>query len=133
LSIDNPRSWKNQVHDFITIIGATFGAGLAGIDSFSDFVKMHFAELSKYFDLSGGVPSHDTYPLHWRLDVVFNEDKACIRNDNAAENMDILRKWALAILVKAKDKKDRSIKSLMRRDAMSATHLVKCLKKIFHA
>ena len=33
--------------------------------------------------------------LHWRLDVVFNEDKACIRNDNPAENMDILRKWAL--------------------------------------
>ncbi|MDR2463993.1 MAG: ISAs1 family transposase [Holosporales bacterium] len=30
--------------------------------------------------------------LHWRLDVVFNEDKACIRNDNAAENMDIIRK-----------------------------------------
>jgi predicted transposase YbfD/YdcC len=71
--------------------------------------------------------------LHWRLDVVFNEDKACIRNDNAAENMDILRKWALAILVKAKDKKDRSIKSLMRRNAMSVTHLIKCLKKISHA
>ena len=25
--------------------------------------------------------------LHWRLDVVFNEDGACIRNDNAAENI----------------------------------------------
>jgi predicted transposase YbfD/YdcC len=71
--------------------------------------------------------------LHWRLDVVFNEDKACIRNDNAAENMDILRKWALAILVKAKDKKDRSVKSLMRRNAMSVTHLAKCLKTISHA
>lgn len=33
--------------------------------------------------------------LHWRLDVVFNEDKSCIRNDNAAENIDVLRKWAL--------------------------------------
>jgi predicted transposase YbfD/YdcC len=41
--------------------------------------------------------------LLWRFNVVFNEDKACIRNDNAAENMDILRKWASAILVKAKD------------------------------
>jgi predicted transposase YbfD/YdcC len=352
LKIDDPRSWKNQVHDFISIIGTTFCAALAGIDSFSgiaDFVEMHFEELSKYFDLSGGVPSHDTYQrfwdsispaqfrdcfsefveslqkvcsdiisidgktirnsgkekplhivsawcqnnqmvfaqekvheksneitaipallkkldlvgkiitidamgaqrdicqqivngggdyvislkgnqgtlhkdvelfledednyhsqheendkghgrieqrvavvshnidwlqkmhkwpglkavgkvmatvrrkgketteiryyissltldagqlnniarkhwsienqLHWRLDVVFNEDKACIRNDNAAENMDILRKWVLAILVGAKDKKDRSIKSLMRRNAMSMTHLIKCLKK----
>jgi predicted transposase YbfD/YdcC len=36
--------------------------------------------------------------LHWRLDVVFNEDGACIRNDNAAENIDILRKWALNVL-----------------------------------
>ncbi|MDR2667140.1 MAG: ISAs1 family transposase [Holosporales bacterium] len=71
--------------------------------------------------------------LHWRLDVVFNEDKACIRNDNAAENMDILRKWALAILVGAKDKKDRSVKSLMRRNAMSMAHLIKCFKKISHA
>jgi len=36
--------------------------------------------------------------LHWRLDVVFNEDGSCIRNDNAAENIDILRKWALNVL-----------------------------------
>src|SRR3990167_3688983 len=40
--------------------------------------------------------------LHWRLDVIFNEDKGCIRNDNAAENIDILRKWALNVLQKAK-------------------------------
>jgi predicted transposase YbfD/YdcC len=71
--------------------------------------------------------------LHWRLGVVFHEDKACIRNDNAAENMDIIRQWVLAILIGAKDKKDRSIKSLMRRNAMSITHLVKCVKKISHA
>ena len=40
--------------------------------------------------------------LHWRLDVVFNEDGACIRNDNAAENIGILRKWALNVLQKAR-------------------------------
>jgi hypothetical protein len=40
--------------------------------------------------------------LHWRLDVIFNEDKACVRNDNAAENMNILRKWSMSMLVKAK-------------------------------
>jgi predicted transposase YbfD/YdcC len=354
--MDDPRSWKNQTHNFITLIGTTFCAVLSGVDSFSgiaDFVEMHFAELSQYFDLSGGIPSHDTYQrfwnaispsqfrdhfvefieslkkvcsevisldgktirnsgkdkplhivsawcqnnqmvfaqekvheksneitaipellkkldltgkiitidamgaqrdicqqiiegggdyvislkgnqgtlhedaklflededncqlkheendkghgrieqrvavashdidwlqemhkwpglkaigkvtatvlkkgkettetryyisslslearqlnniarkhwgienqLHWRLDVIFNEDKACIRNDNAAENMDIARKWALAILVQAKDKKDRSIKSLMRRNAMSLSHLIGCVKKISHA
>ena len=57
--------------------------------------------------------------LHWRLDVVFNEDKACIRHDHAAENMNILRKWALGILQKAKTKPEQSLKSIMRRNAMS--------------
>jgi len=40
--------------------------------------------------------------LHWRLDVIFNEDKSCIRNDNSAENMNIMRKWAMTVLIKAK-------------------------------
>ena len=71
--------------------------------------------------------------LHWKLDVVFNEDKSCIRNDNAAENMDIMRKWALNILHKAKEKPDQTIKSVMRRNAMSVKHLVKSVKSVFHA
>jgi predicted transposase YbfD/YdcC len=71
--------------------------------------------------------------LHWRLDVVFNEDGACIRNDNAAENIDILRKWALNVLQKAKQKPDQSIKGLMRKNAMSFKHLVGVVNKIFHA
>ncbi len=71
--------------------------------------------------------------LHWRLDVVFNEDGACIRNDNAAENIDILRKWALNGLQKCKQKPGQSIKSLMRKNSMSVKHLLICVKKIFHA
>jgi predicted transposase YbfD/YdcC len=71
--------------------------------------------------------------LHWRLDVVFNEDKCCITNDNAAENMDIVRKWALNILQKVKDKPDQSIKGLQRKSAISFKHLSKIVKKIFHA
>jgi predicted transposase YbfD/YdcC len=71
--------------------------------------------------------------LHWRLDVVFNEDGACIRNDNAAENIDILRKWALNVLQKAKQKPDQSIKSIMRKNAMSFKCLMANVNKIFHA
>lgn len=71
--------------------------------------------------------------LHWRLDVVFNEDKGCIRNENAAENMDIARKWALNVLQKAKHKPDQSLKSLMRKNAMSFPHLLDTVKKVFHA
>lgn len=71
--------------------------------------------------------------LHWRLDVVFNEDKACIWNENAAENMGILRKWALNMLQKAKTKPDQSIKGLMRKNAMSFKHLLNCVNSFFHA
>ena len=71
--------------------------------------------------------------LHWRLDVVFNEDNACIRNDNAAENVDILRKWALNVLQKAKQKPEQSIKSLMRKNAMSFKHLLQVVNRVFLA
>lgn len=71
--------------------------------------------------------------LHWRLDVVFNEDGGCIRNDNAAENIDILRKWALNVLQKAKTKASQSIKSIMRKNSMSFEHLSQTVKRVFHA
>ena len=73
------------------------------------------------------------HQLHWRLDVTFNEDGACIRNDNAAENIGILRKWALNVLQKSKQKPNQSIRSLMRKNAMSFKHLVGVVNKIFHA
>lgn len=71
--------------------------------------------------------------LHWMLDVVFNEDGACIRNENAAENLNILRKWAMTVLTKAKQKPSQSIKSLMRKNSMSINHLIQAVNKIFHA
>lgn len=71
--------------------------------------------------------------LHWRLDVIFNEDKAGIRNDNSAENMNIMRKWALSMLVRAKKKPYQSIRSIMRKNSMSLSHLVDSVNSIFHA
>ena len=71
--------------------------------------------------------------LHWRLDVVFNEDKACIRNENATQNMDILRKWSLNVMSKAKENPSQSIKSVMRKNSMSFKYLISNVKKIFHA
>lgn len=68
--------------------------------------------------------------LHWRLDVSFNEDKCCIQNDNSAENMNILRKWALAITLKIRDKSQPTAKSVMRRNSMSFKHLTKSVEKI---
>lgn len=71
--------------------------------------------------------------LHWRLDVVFNEDKSCVRNDNASENLDILRKWSLNVLTQIRTKPEQSIKSIMRKNSMSVTYLLNSVKKILHA
>lgn len=71
--------------------------------------------------------------LHWRLDVTYNEDKACITDENAVENMSIIRKWALNILQKAKSKPDQSIKSIQRKASMSFNFLLQTVNKVFHA
>ena len=71
--------------------------------------------------------------LHWRLDVVYNEDGACIHDEVSAMNMSTIRKWSLNILQKAKLKPEQSIKGLMRKNAMSLTHSLNIIKRVFHA
>jgi predicted transposase YbfD/YdcC len=68
--------------------------------------------------------------LHWRLDVICNQDKACVRNDNAAQNIDTMHKLALNILSKFKTKKV-SMKSLQRKACMSFDFLLKLIAKFF--
>ena len=41
--------------------------------------------------------------LHWSLDVIFREDAARVSKDHAPENLNILRKMALALLRAAPD------------------------------
>ena len=61
--------------------------------------------------------------LHWSLDVVFNEDNACVRNKNAPENLALIRKWALNIL-QQKRPKNTSIQRLMRKALMNPDFLL---------
>lgn len=68
--------------------------------------------------------------LHWRLDVVCNQDKSCIRNDNAAQNLDTANKIALNILSEFKTDKV-SIKSLQRKACMSFDFLLELIAKFF--
>lgn len=59
--------------------------------------------------------------LHWMLDVVFSEDQARARTQNAAENLSTLRKIALQLLVRAEDKvsmKNRRFKAALNDDYM---------------
>ena len=61
--------------------------------------------------------------LHWSLDVVFNEDKACVRTKNAPENLALIRKWALNILHQ-KRPQTMSNKRTMRQALMKPQFLL---------
>lgn len=44
--------------------------------------------------------------LHWRLDVIFNEDKSTKRKDNSATNFNIISKVAMTLIDKEKSTKE---------------------------
>lgn len=129
--VDDPRSSRNQRHKFITLVGTTLLSVLSRIDSFSgiqDFVEMHFEELKQYFDLSNGVPSHDTYRKVWdtispvQFELSFyeftkslekitgstiNVDGKTIRNSGQEKALHIVSAWCSANkLILAQEKVD---------------------------
>ena len=55
--------------------------------------------------------------LHWHLDVTFGEDAARIKKENAIINLHLMRKWALNLLKKNKEK--ISIKRKRKKAARS--------------
>jgi predicted transposase YbfD/YdcC len=65
--------------------------------------KVHYVALSKRLSPERMLEVTRTYwsvenQLHWRLDVVFNEDDARTRKDYAPQNLAVLRRIALDIL-----------------------------------
>lgn len=64
--------------------------------------------------------------LHWCLDVIFREDESRIRSGFAPQNMAILRKLALAIMRRGKDK--RSLKMRRKKCLMNLDYLSELLK-----
>jgi len=129
--VDDPRSTRNQKHPFITIIGTTLLAGLAGIDSFSgiaDFTEAHLEDLKDYFDFPHGAPSHDTYRIVWdeinpqsfcdsfqeftqklvqMKSEIINIDGKTIRNSGEGKALHIVSAWCEANqLVLAQEKVD---------------------------
>jgi predicted transposase YbfD/YdcC len=47
---------------------------------------------------------------HWQLDVTFGEDQSRIQERNAAQNMALLRKWALSLLQQHPDQHSIAVK-----------------------
>ena len=61
--LEDPRIDRNKRHSLISIIFIVLCSPLAGIDDWvgmEDYCEANFDFFSKHFDLSGGVPSHDT-------------------------------------------------------------------------
>lgn len=66
--------------------------------------------------------------LHWYLDVVFNEDRQRVREGNAPENMAIIRKIALQVLLR--NKRKSSLKKTRKRAAWNDDFLTEILNSI---
>src|SRR6185312_9921327 len=139
-TIPDPRSVRNQKHPFMTLIGTTLLASLAGIDSFSgfaDFTEAHFDKLEEYFAFPHGVPSHDTYQRLWdeinpsefyrcfqeftqylatALGTFINLDGKTIRNSGQAKALHIVSAWCqanqLVLAQKKVDSKSNEITAL---------------------
>ena len=63
-----------------------FITSLLDVDEFASSVRKHWSIENQ---------------LHWCLDVIYNEDRARNRKDNAPLNMNVLRKTALKLVTEA--------------------------------
>ena len=68
-------------------------------------------------------PTH--HRLHWRLDVVMNEDQDRSRMDNSPHNLAVLRHMALNVMQKDPDK--GSLRGKFKRAVWNDTYLARLL------
>ena len=70
--------------------------------------------------------------VHWVLDMTFNEDQSRVRDENAAENLAIVRHIALNAVQKSKhDFKGSSIKNIRKKAGWDNKVMDKITKNIF--
>jgi predicted transposase YbfD/YdcC len=84
--LEDPRVQRGQNHPLLTIVGIALCATLAGADDWvavERFGHAKFDWLSRFLDLSNGIPSHDTFGrVFARLDP--GQFEACFRDWVAA-------------------------------------------------
>jgi len=68
--------------------------------------------------------------LHWRLDVVFRQDKSRYRDRTGARNLGVIRKMALNALLKENSIK-RGVATRQCAAACNPTYRASVLKKMF--
>ena len=71
--------------------------------------------------------------LHWVLDMLFDEDFSTVRKDNSAQNLNILRKYALNILKQADFSEFSKKKNLtIGNKQLLCDKREECLEKVFN-
>lgn len=65
--------------------------------------------------------------LHWHLDVTFKEDDCRVRTGNGAENLSTIRKFAMELLKKQKDK--LSLKRRRKKCLLNLDYLAKVMNE----
>jgi predicted transposase YbfD/YdcC len=105
--IDDRDLWKN-----LTVIGMCYSERTVGEKTTEElrlFIGSRHASAKVYgAALRGhwGIENNQ----HWQLDVTFAEDQSRIQQRNAAQNMALLRKWALSLLKQHPDKHSIAVK-----------------------
>ena len=116
-ALDDPRRTFLNDHPLINIITIALCAIIAGAETWTEvetFGKSKQDWLSRHIDLKNGIPSHDTIgrvfarldPEQFRAcflsDVAFREDDCRVRQQNAPQNLAILRHMAINLLKQEK-------------------------------
>ena len=86
-----------------------------------DFNDLSAREVSYYIREHWGIENR----LHWQLDVTFKEDACRARKNYSARNLNLLRKFTLAILRQQNDK--RSLKARHWKCSLQPDYLKKVL------
>ena len=90
----------------VTAIREVDGRATTSVRYFIASRPLAAAELNRLVRGHWGIENR----LHWVLDVVMNEDQARARKDHAPENLALLRRFALNIIKRNKDKGSNRLK-----------------------
>jgi predicted transposase YbfD/YdcC len=99
--IQSKDEWKN-----LAVIGLCYSERTVNGKTSEElrlFIGSRLAKAQIYADVLRGHWGIENN-LHWQLDVTFGEDDSSVINRNAAQNLALVRKWALSLLLRQRDK-----------------------------
>ena len=100
---------------------------------FEEQHSKNFADIkADYFETTDGEHGRIENSVHWVLDMTFNEDYSRVRDENAAENLAIVRHIALNAVQKSKHEfKGSSIRNIRKKAGWDNNLMDKIAQNIF--